>query len=507
MSTTEAQGQTQWAQPEYDARGNPFDSPSIRCALSGSLRAGMITVPKPDSPASAFTCTWDAWNRLVEVKDGETTVAQYAYDGLNHRITKTVGATITHAYYNSGWQLLETREGAGAPESLQPKYQFVWSVRYIDAPVLRDKNTDDDGECDDERLHFTNDANMNVTALLDTDGTVVERYAYTPYGKPSFFDASWNPRAESAYDNAILYCGYYYDNETGLYHVRERYYHPILGRWLSRDLVGYVDGMSLYEFLASLAIWGTDPWGLAATKEQCEEWARDWGLTWTKEEMLRRRKEELRKDFEEKMRRLREQRDISGVEMRSVEREIRAIEAALAKLMGTDQGKAFTWAERHLRAAAWAAAGGVAETGAVSALVRIGLTPVKYVEVLTTPITLTEVGINLMEASREPEIIGQWFEAVESAIAQESALRARRSKIMGRIEMMQGQMVNLQANYEASLRLLSGEIQDVQKKRGEARTKWEAGDCWCVIDVCKQEGLKSYACLKRVAALQGAAPP
>ena len=59
--------QTQWAEPQYDARGN------------------MITVPKPNSPASAFTCTWDAWNRLVEVKDGETTVALYAYDGTARR--------------------------------------------------------------------------------------------------------------------------------------------------------------------------------------------------------------------------------------------------------------------------------------------------------------------------------------------------------------------------------------------------------------------------------------
>jgi hypothetical protein len=63
-------------------------------------------------------------------------------------------------------------------------------VRYIDAPILRDENTDDDGLCDDGRLHYANDANMNVTAVLDTDRTVLERYAYTPYGKPSFLRSS-----------------------------------------------------------------------------------------------------------------------------------------------------------------------------------------------------------------------------------------------------------------------------------------------------------------------------
>jgi len=249
-SIATAPEQTQWVQPTYDARGN------------------MITMPKPNSPASAFTCTWDAWNRLVEVKDKTTnqTVALYAYDGLNHRISKTVGDTIQHAYYNVGWQLLETRVGAGAPESLQPKYQYVWSLRYIDAPVCRDKNTDDDGLCDDERLHFTNDANMNVTALLDTDGTVLERYAYDPYGKPSFFDANWQPRSASAYDNSILYCGYYYDEETGLYNPRTRYYHCLFGCMITRD-AWYWDGINLYEYSGSGPVSSRDPFGMAWSTE------------------------------------------------------------------------------------------------------------------------------------------------------------------------------------------------------------------------------------------------
>ena len=57
--------------------------------------------------------------------------------------------------------------------------------------------------------------------------TVVERVVYDPYGKPKFYDGSWqNPSDTSAYDNTILYCGYYFDDESGLYHVRHRTYHP-----------------------------------------------------------------------------------------------------------------------------------------------------------------------------------------------------------------------------------------------------------------------------------------
>lgn len=35
----------------------------------------------------------------------------------------------------------------------------------------------------EQRLYYLTDANMNVTALADPDGDVVERYAYGPYDR------------------------------------------------------------------------------------------------------------------------------------------------------------------------------------------------------------------------------------------------------------------------------------------------------------------------------------
>ncbi|MBM4095058.1 MAG: hypothetical protein FJ276_37465 [Planctomycetes bacterium] len=104
------------------------------------------------------------------------------------------------------------------PESLRPQYQYVWSQRYIDAPVLRDKNTDTDGLCDDERLYCLGDANFNITALIDTSGDALERYVYTPYGVPTIYDATWsNTRSASSYANAYTYTGRQLDAETGLF--------------------------------------------------------------------------------------------------------------------------------------------------------------------------------------------------------------------------------------------------------------------------------------------------
>ena len=152
-------------------------------------------------------------------------------------------------YYNASWQMVEVRKDSVT----DPYEQFVWDARYIDAPVVRFRDGNTDGDLEDEgddTLYYCNDANMNVTALVDgSDGTVVERVVYDPYGKPKFYDGSWaNPSDTSAFDNAILYCGYFFDDESGLYSVRRRPYNFAIGCWLSRDPIGYVDGTNLFEY-------------------------------------------------------------------------------------------------------------------------------------------------------------------------------------------------------------------------------------------------------------------
>ncbi len=44
--------------------------------------------------------------------------------------------------------------------------------------------------------------------------------------------------------------------------MRNRNYHPDLGRWLQRDPLGYVDGMSLYEYVRGNPLKFLDPFGL-----------------------------------------------------------------------------------------------------------------------------------------------------------------------------------------------------------------------------------------------------
>ena len=59
-------------------------------------------------------------------------------------------------------------------------------------------------------------------------------------------------------------CGYRYDAETENYYVRNRYYSPTLGRWLTRDPIGYRGGINLYGYANSSPVGKNDSTGLAA---------------------------------------------------------------------------------------------------------------------------------------------------------------------------------------------------------------------------------------------------
>jgi RHS repeat-associated protein len=57
-------------------------------------------------------------------------------------------------------------------------------------------------------------------------------------------------------------CGYRYDVETENYYVRNRYYSPTLGRWLTRDPIGYRGGINLYGYVDSSPVGNVDAEGL-----------------------------------------------------------------------------------------------------------------------------------------------------------------------------------------------------------------------------------------------------
>ncbi|MBX3372751.1 MAG: hypothetical protein KF817_02870 [Phycisphaeraceae bacterium] len=74
-------------------------------------------------------------------------------------------------------------------------------------------------------------------------------------------------------DSIIGWCGYVFIPETGFYHVRFRVYDVGLGRWTSRDPMGYVDGMGGYEYVRSWPVEMVDTTGRSI--EDLSLWHKD----------------------------------------------------------------------------------------------------------------------------------------------------------------------------------------------------------------------------------------
>ncbi len=204
---------------------------------------------------SGNTYVYDAWNRLVAVKNGSTTLASYSYDGLNRRITETHGSTTTDLYYSSNWQVLEERNNG----QLQARY--VWSPAGVDMLVLRDDSSQNNGVLD-RRLYVQQDMLGNVTALVDTSGNVVERYDYDPFGAVTVLNPDFSVRGTSSYNWSYFFQGKRYDGAVGLYDSRERVYSPTLMRPLQADPLGLVPDDNDYRWEGNGPTDGIDPSGM-----------------------------------------------------------------------------------------------------------------------------------------------------------------------------------------------------------------------------------------------------
>jgi RHS repeat-associated protein len=208
---------------------------------------------------------YDAWNRLVAVKDsaGTTTLKTYTYDALNRRVTETASGTTTDLFYSDQWQVLEEKVGSNTAK------RYVWSPVYVDALILRDRDTDANGTLD-ERLWVQQDANFNVTALVNGSGVVVERYVYDAFGVVTIYSPDYTTmRSSSLYAVTYLWQGRPNESITATYNFRNREVSPTLGRPIQLDMLRFRAGdVNFYRWEANSPLNHTDPFGTEITLEQ-----------------------------------------------------------------------------------------------------------------------------------------------------------------------------------------------------------------------------------------------
>ena len=87
----------------------------------------------------------------------------------------------------------------------------------------------------------------SIIGLTNAAGILVERYSYTANGTLGIYDASGTVRTTSTYANRYTHTGREYDADLAIYHFCARWYDPATGGFISRDPLGFVDGLSLYR--------------------------------------------------------------------------------------------------------------------------------------------------------------------------------------------------------------------------------------------------------------------
>ena len=81
----------------------------------------------------------------------------------------------------------------------------------------------------------------DIIALIDEDGNTVVNYTYDSWGK--ILSITGSLKGTVGQQNPFRYRGYYYDKETGMYYLKNRYYDPELRRFICAD--GQVNNGSL----------------------------------------------------------------------------------------------------------------------------------------------------------------------------------------------------------------------------------------------------------------------
>lgn len=184
---------------------------------------------------------YDDENRLVSVtRKADLVQTSYRYDALSRRVVKSVGGGTTTRYAYDDARIVEEQSPAALTLAT-----YVYG-NYIDEVLNMQRSGAD--------YYYHQNALWSVAAVTNASAVVVERYDYTDYGCPSVI--------HSAIGNPWMFTGRQWDEESGLYFYRARYYDCEGGRFLQRDYLRYIGSNNSYLFTKLNPLQWVDPTGL-----------------------------------------------------------------------------------------------------------------------------------------------------------------------------------------------------------------------------------------------------
>jgi len=186
------------------------------------------------------TYSYDGENQLTQIVAPGNVSTTYRYDGVGRRIEKNVNGQVTRYVYD-GLDILNEYSGS----TLQ--------ARYTEGPGTDDVLSVQRGG---STQFFESDALGSVVRTISNTGTVTSSYVYDSFGRI----VSQTGTSQANY----RFQGREFDQESGLYFYRARYYDSNTGRFISEDPAEFSGGENFYAFLTNNPVNRLDPLGLWA---------------------------------------------------------------------------------------------------------------------------------------------------------------------------------------------------------------------------------------------------
>ena len=226
---TDAQGETRYLYNEKNQL-TAEESPADRKQFSYDRQGGIIE-EKNLAGIRRFSYNSRHQQTRVETETGSVQENRYDAEGLRFELLEN-GRRTSFVYHDGELLQEEGREEQGTSYHLGAGMEAFRRGQ--------------------ELSYYHRDEQLSTVFVTDGQGEIRNSYQYDAFGIPLETTEQLN--------NRIRYTGQQYDDVTGQYYLRARYYNPVAGRFMQED-VYQGDGLNLYAYCGNNPVVYDDPSG------------------------------------------------------------------------------------------------------------------------------------------------------------------------------------------------------------------------------------------------------
>ncbi len=194
-----------------------YTNPNWKDQLT-AVNGKQITYDAIGNPESdgTWTYTWEKGRQLKRMQSVDTD-ASFVYNENGLRVQKTVNGVVTN-YTLHGKNIVHLTRGSD-------NLHFFYDAQGKPAIV----------EYNGTKYAYVCNLQGDIVAILDSSKNVVVSYVYDAWGHPIKKEGSLASKLGMV--QPFRYRGYVYDEETGLYYLRSRYYNSDKCRFINEDSI------------------------------------------------------------------------------------------------------------------------------------------------------------------------------------------------------------------------------------------------------------------------------